>query len=585
MRRKAIGTMAKRMGLVVMLAFALAACALPFGASPTPRATTDPAPDSQQTFHLVLAGSSDVKGLDPATVTDTNSLSVVQLLWPTLVTLDGTFAVKPWAAEKWDISRDGLTYTFHLHQGMTFSDGKTPLDAAAFAYALNRTVDPCTGSLAWFYLAALKDAITFNGEACVRGSYVAAAGQTQPVIKTLIGDAIAVRDPQTLVLQLAKPVAYFLDALSYPAAAAVPQPLIQQYSGQWTTHLAELHFGGNLFALTSWDHTGHLTLQRNAHFWGTKPLLREIDVTSYPSVAAQYTDWLAGKNDLGIAPLDQYASAHKAHDFHEAPQLNVDYLAMNWRMAPFDNLGMRQAFALSLDKTALAEQVWKGAVLATNHLVPEGLPGYNPKLATADGTQILTGNGEKATALAQAYAKAHCNNGALSGCPAVTLTVSNTDPMLKAEAQAAIQQWTKTLPGYPISLSVVDPNTLLTGLAGNANGGQALQFWVSNWVADYPDPQEWLTLQFLPGSPYNSSNVNVKDANNLMQRADLEADRAQRLLDYQAAEQLLVTQVAWLPLDQPKLWWEVRPYVQGFSVDPVGLTPLDVWQRVSIAAH
>ncbi|MGZ3582874.1 MAG: peptide ABC transporter substrate-binding protein [Ktedonobacterales bacterium] len=584
MRRKAFATMATRVCLMVMLVLAFAACNVPFGASSVSGATAIPGADGKQTFHLVLAGSSDVRGLDPATVTDTNSLSVAQLLWPTLVMLDGSFAEKPWAAERWDVSKDGLTYIFHLRQGMTFSDGKTPLDAAAFAYTLNRTVDPCTGSPAWFYLAALKDAITFNGEACVKGAYIAAAGQTQPVIKSLLNDAISVRDPQTLELKLAKPVAYFLDALSYPAAAAVPQRLIQQYHGQWTAHLAEQHFGGNLFVLTQWDHKGHLTLQRNDAFWGKKPLLQEIDVTSYPSVSAQYADWQAGKNDVGIASLDQYATAQKGQRFQETPQLDIDYVAMNWRTAPFDDVHMRQAFALALDKQALVAGVWKGAALATNHLMPQGLPAYNAKLAGPDGTPSLTGNATQAAALAQAYAKDHCN-GALSTCPAVTLTVSNSDPMLKAEAQAAIQQWKRVLPGYPISLSVVDPTTFLTALAGNVNSGKTLQSWVSNWVADYPDPQEWLTLQFLPSSPYNAGNVDVRDANSLMQRADLGGDPVQRIHDYQAAEQLLVTQVAWVPLDQPKLWWETRSYVQGFSIGAAGFTPLDVWQGVFIAAH
>lgn len=584
MCRKAFGMVATYVCLVVMLALTLTACDLPFGASSTPRSTAQLAPDNEQIFHMVLAGSSDVKGLDPATVTDSASLSVVQLLWPTLVTLDGSFAVKPWAAQQWDVSKDGMVYTFHLRQAMTFSDGKTPLDAAAFAYALNRAVDPCTGSPVWFYLAALKDAIAFNGEACVNGTYVARAGQTQPVIKTLLKDSISAPDPQTLVLTLEKPVAYFLDALSYPASAAVPQALIQQYHGQWTAHLAERHFGGNLFTLERWDHAGHLTLQRNDSFWGTKPLLREIDVTIYPSISAQYTDWLAGKNDVGIAALDQYPAAHKRQGFHEAPQLQIDYLAMNWHMAPFDDVRMRQAFALALDKQALVADVWKGAALATNHLVPQGLPAYNAHLAGPDGTPALTSTSERAQATAQAYAKDHCN-GTLSACPAVTVTVSSTDVTLTAEARAAIQQWKKALPGYPISLRVVEPDAFLTALAGNASGDPSVQCWASNWVADYPDPQEWLTLQFLPGSPYNSGNVDVREANSLMQRADLEADQTQRTHDYQAAEQLLVTQVAWLPLVQPKLWWETRSYVQGFSIDAAGLTPLDIWQVVSIAAH
>jgi peptide/nickel transport system substrate-binding protein/oligopeptide transport system substrate-binding protein len=130
----------------------------------------------------------------------------------------------------------------------------------------------------------------------------------------------------------------------------------------------------------------------------------------------------------------------------------------------------------------------------------------------------------------------------------------------------------------------VDYTTFLDDLVGNV-AAPTLQLWATFWVGDYPDPQDWLSEQFLPTSAYNSSNVLVSAADTYLIRADGESDVSERGLDYQHAEQLLVDQVAWIPLDQEKLWWETASYLQGFQVAATGQTPLTIWQAVYIAKH
>jgi oligopeptide transport system substrate-binding protein len=558
------------MVLVGTVALLVAACGTSGGTS----GGTSPAPASQQVLKYVLnPGSNDIATMDPGLVQDAYSIVPINLVFPALVTLNSNLQVVPWAASAMPtVSSDGLTYTFSIRSGLQFTDGE-PINANAFAYAINRSLDPCTASPVAYYLFTIKDATTFNGESCTNGK---ATGS----IPTLIGDSLVVKDPQTLQITLQAPAAYFLEALSYPTSYAVPQNLINQYGSKWTDHLTDNGgIGGNLFKVTSWTHNGSLVLQANPKFWGTAPKLREIDFTIYKSVETEYNAYQSGQNDIGIPPSAQYQAAKSKSDFHEVGQLWIDYYAMNWKMPPFDDVRMRQAFAIALDKQALANQVLHGTVIASNHIVPQGMPGYNPNLNGPDGTQSLTGNPAKATQLEQAYVNEKCGGNA-ANCPPVTLTITSGSQDIQNEAAAALQMWQKAMPGYPIKITTTDFNTLLGQLAA-----RKVQFWAIAWIADYPDPQDWLSLQFLPTAQYNDGNVNVPDANALMTKADAESNQSARMSDYNQAEQLLVTQVAWLPLDQHKFYYELRPYVQGFSVDAQGLTPLDKWQGVYIASH
>jgi oligopeptide transport system substrate-binding protein len=565
------------LAVLSLVALLLTACASNGTAS-----TGNAAPDSQQVLHDVLVpGSNDIATMDPGLVQDLFSGVPINLVFPGLLTLDGKLNVTPWAASAMPtVSSDGLTYTFSVRSGLKFSDGE-PIDANAFAYAMNRSLDPCTASPVAYYLFAIKDAATFNGETCNKdGSKSAAKGQTGATIQTLIGDSIVVRDPQTLVVTLQQPAAYFLEAMTYPTSYAVPQQLITTYGTKWTDHLVDNGgFGGSLFKVTKWDHNGTLVLQRNPSFWGTPSKLREVDFTIYKSVETQYNAYLAGQNDRGVPPSTQYAAAKGKPDFHETGALQIDYYAMNWKMPPFDDLRMRQAFSLAVNRQALANDVLHGTVIPSYHIVPAGMPGYDPKLNGPDGTQSLNGNPTLATQLEQAYVQQKCGGNAAS-CPPVTLTITSGSQDITNEAEAALQMWQKAFPGYPIKITTTDFNTLLNDLAA-----RKVQFWAIAWIADYPDPQDWLSLQFSATAQYNDGNVNVPDANALMARADGEQDPVQRMKDYNAAEQMLVTQVAWMSLDQAKTFYEVRSYVKGYVIDAQGYVPLTAWQTMYIASH
>jgi len=207
--------------LFVLMAMFIAACG-GGGSSNTPSSQPAHAPASQQIFKYPLAVT-DISTFDPALVQDAYSGTAIEAVFTGLVSLDANLNVKPQMATSWDKSSDGLTWTFHLKSGLQFSDG-TSVSANDIAYSINRALAKATQSpVALTYLGLIKDSDKMN------------AGS----ISTLIGDSLIVQDPNTLVIKLSKPGAYFLEAMTYPTSYVVEQSVIKKWGTAWTDHLAD----------------------------------------------------------------------------------------------------------------------------------------------------------------------------------------------------------------------------------------------------------------------------------------------------------------------------------------------------------
>lgn len=544
-------------------------------ASATSAPAASIAPDSLQILHLGVIGMSDLKTFDPPNVTDQYAMQFTSMVFPGLVVLGANLSPEPWAATALPtVSPDGLTWIFHVRPGLKWSDG-VPIDAQDFAFSLSRAESPCGKTLDASYLFAIKDAQAFNSEAC-EANGVTANGP----IQSLIGDSIIIADPLTLDIQLNTPAPALLAAMTFPVAYAVPEQLVMQYGAQYTQHLADgSGFGGDMFKVTRWDHDGALVLTRNDAFWGQKPKLREVDVLFFDDPNTAYDAYQAGQLDVGVAPLPELAAARVHPTFHQVGIGQISYFAMNWQMAPFTDVRMREAFDLALDKAAMASDVLHGAVTATNHIVPSGIPGYNPNLLGPDGTRNVNGNTQQANQLATAYAQAEgCGGGTdFSRCPQVVLMIVVGDQDAANEAAVAQQMWLRAMPNYPIIIDDVDPTVLRQQL----NAKQA-QLWLGTWSEDYPDPQDWLSTNLTCASPRNAGSACVSPADTLMASADANLNQSARMIQYQQAEQLLVTQVAWIPLCQATVWWETGPHLSGYTLDGTGSVPRAAWQRMYV---
>jgi oligopeptide transport system substrate-binding protein len=604
-----------------LLVTLLSGCTAPW---PFPQPTPDPKlPDAQQVFSPVEGGTynGDVYSLDPAEYLSGLDYEIAQLLFPPLVTLDDHLQPVDWATERHEVSADGLMYTFHLRKGLQWSDG-TSIDAHTFAYSINRALDPCLGVYAFqspreFPLDSIKGAVAFVRGHCPPGATHSA--------NALLGISLLVPDPLTLQIMLEAPAGYFLAALTAPSAWAVPERLVERYTqptvlsdirgngvlSTWTYHLTDDGgLGGNLFKLTTWLHPdaaratpiplppgttvdptvgvmptfgadglGHLIFERNPRFWGKRPLLRRIEYTRYKDAETAWTAYKQGSGDTGAPMLQDITSAKTlvGSTYHEIPELGIAYLRPNWQRAPLDDVRVRQALWLAIDRQTWMKGVTSQLAQPTIHLLIDGLPEHNPNLldpAGRSGAQALTADLAPARALVAAYAAEKCA-GHVEKCPPIIYSFQNSRPDTVERADALVAQWQAAFPGWPISDTWCDrcPQFDMTSQAPLSNAG---------WSADYPDGQDFLSLLWRTDASYNATNVSLPAADALLAQADGAADQGLRTRLYQQAEQQLVNQVAAIPLCQSVVAYVTRSRVVGWRISPMLLTPLSVWQTTYI---
>ncbi len=512
--------------------------------------------------------------IDPAHVTSVLEYDLARLIFPPLITLDANLKPVDWATKSHEVSEDELTWTFHLNSGMKWSDGN-PIDSKTFAYSINRTLDPCTRSEVAHYLFSIQGAAAFHVSACLPGTHTSA--------RTLIGSSIIASNPLTLQIKLSAPDPSFLLALATPGVWGVPEQLIAANPDHWTEHLADGDgLGGNLYKVTKWDHAGHFEMASNDGFWGKKPILHRINFALYRDAAEAVSDYKAGVGDMvaaPIAPSDDLRNL-KGTNYSAIPALDLTYLIPNWRLAPFDNLLMRQALAFAVDRRALLRDARRETDLPTFHIVPSGLPQYNGDLrdpADRIGDAALTSVPEKALALAQSYANAKCA-GSLSACSPITLTYADT-PDQQALAQVLVAQWRRVLPGLQFGERAVAPTTL-------DQAARSSQLTLTSWRADLPDTLGMLLSRLRTGGADNLGVASLPNADTLLdQAATISSGSGEVALDQvMQAEQRYVTNAAWIPLAQGTFAQVMHSDVSDLTYGADQHISLTTWQRAYIRA-
>jgi peptide/nickel transport system substrate-binding protein/oligopeptide transport system substrate-binding protein len=584
---------------------------------------TSPAKD--QTFTWPFVGAKKISYaqiLDPALIYRLDDLPTAQMVFTSLVTLDKDLKVAPDAATSWDVAQSGVEYTFHLRPNMKFSDGQ-PLTAKDFAYSIDRALDP--------RLCPVYDAQTYGpqgpqgdgiGGSCdnIAATYLTTIlGATDKLgtkgdnIPSLIsqGDdpkkGLNVIDPLTLKIRLTTPVSYFLQALTYPTSFALEQSFVenpQWAGGKWVDNLDKGGCSGP-FKVSSYGDGTQMTLVPNPAWQDAWDKHIQIQQVQRPVIYDQdqaYTDYRAGKYDYVVVPSTSYNTARGQGDFHEVPTLSTVFASLNWAKAPFDNLEVRQAFALSLNKQILVDRIEQGAGAPSNHFVPRGMPGYNVNLKNPppDGTQSLTGNQTAAsTVLKKAQDScpasgdftlkryAYCRYiVSVDGKPTQDITFYYRQGKVAQAALAigAADQWKNSL-GLNVQAVGLDDSIFFGENVAVPAAEDPMQGWFLGWIADYPDPQDWLSLFFRTDSGYNWTGVSDPQIDQLLDGADKELNYDKRMGMYNQVEQWAVDNGGLIAISQDKYSWRQRPWVSGFALTPLQ-TMIDVnWPNVVILAH
>ena len=564
--------------LLALIAMLVVACEGGGGTSNvTPTAATTKAPAVQQILNLPLSVS-DILTFDPGLASDQASVDAINTVFTGMVQLNDQLQVTSQMATTWTSSPDGLTWTFTLKSGMKFSDG-SPLTSADVVYSIDRALSPQISNRS-------GDALTYLG--LIKDSDKRSAGK----IPSLINDSLLTPDANTVVIKLNQATAYFLQALSYPASYVVEKKVITQWGSKWTDHLADNggQGGAGPFTVSSYEHTKGINLVPDPHYYGPRPQLTKLNFLFYQSTKTQYAVYQAGQLDETAISSADYAQASVRSDFSKNPELMISYYTMNYLIKPFDNIHIRQAFELALNKDVLAQAVYKGRMTPTCHIVPSGMPGYNPNLQCPGGAPT-SGDAMKARAL--------FNQGlqeerlTLATLPPIKITYTTGSPDQDNEI-TVVRQMLHNVLGVTVQPDPIDFEMLLIDLDNTINNAKGLQMWAIGWIAEYPDPKDLTTLQFDKGSPYNSSNygqnkssdaVQQQQVQQQLEQADVNTDVNARFQIYNQAEQQLVNDVAWMPMFQSEATRLLKPYVVGRVYNGLGLVPPNDWANVYIAAH
>jgi oligopeptide transport system substrate-binding protein len=548
------------------------------GTTSTPAAVHTKAAQSQQILISgAEVGTTDILSFDPALAPDFFSASAIENVFTGLVQLGDDLQVHPQLASSYQVSPDNLTYTFTLRPNLMFSDG-TPLTSADVVYSMDRALQPATQSSTGPYdLRYIKDASKL------------AAGS----IKTIIGDSLLAPDPNTVVVKAASPVAFFIQSLTYPASFVVEKSVVTKYGKNWTDHLADNggQGGDGPFKVEEYAHNKQIVFVPNPTYYGPKPQLQKVIFPFYKVADTGYSAYQVDQLDDTPIPTIVFQQVRGHSDYRNTPFLAIDYYTMNYLQKPFDVTACRQAFALAINKDLIVKTVWKNSIIATNHIVPQGQYGYDPGLKGPDGTTSTAGNPtmaqqlEKQCMTAQGYASA-------ANFPPITLTYSSAGSQAARNEVAMMQQmWQMTL-GISVKTDDIDLYKLFADEALGSNN--PLQFYTGPaWIADYPDPEDWTTLQFDKGASQNGMNFGQNHGPDAaaqqavqaeMEAADLiTGNPAAREQAYWKIEQELVNYVAWFPMEQEEQNFLIKPCVQGLVLNAFGLTPPDDWNKIYIS--
>ncbi|MDT4761298.1 peptide ABC transporter substrate-binding protein [Sphaerochaeta sp. PS] len=482
--------------------------AAPAPAAPAPVAAA-PAPAAKDEIVFRISNGAEPESLDPALIQGVPEHRIYEALFEGLVASDPVTALAvPGVAESWTISDDMTQYTFKLRKNAVWSDG-VPITANDVVYSWLRILDPATaGPYAWFPCMFLAGAEGFN------------AGTAGP-------ETVGIRalDDQTFQMDLIGPLPYTLDALSHYSFAIVPKHAIEKFGAAWTD--PKNFVGNGPYVLSERVAQTSITATKNQKYWDKDNVkLDKVIFYSSDSDTTNYNMYLNGEIDWATnVPPNQIKAASMRDDFQISPQLATYYYVFQNVKAPINNVLVRKALALAIDRTALVEGVTKAGQIPAWGIVSP-MAGY-------EALEFPYDDQDKAIAAAQKLlSDAGYPNGI--GFPTISI-LYNTNEAHKQIAEFIQQEWKNNL-GINVTLENQEWQTYLS----NRNQGDFLVAR-AGWVGDYTDPNTFLDM-FLTGSGMNGGKYSNEVFDLLINEAARMDAGPDRMGVLRTAEDLLINE-------------------------------------------
>ncbi|MBN1161415.1 MAG: peptide ABC transporter substrate-binding protein [Dehalococcoidales bacterium] len=534
---------------VILLSFALVGCLLLSACTCGETTATSPStsPTTPTTTIPTIEGGTlrlygaDPATLDPALSADSDSHGYIVQIFSGLVRLDDNLEPAPDIAASWETSPDYMTYTFHLRDDVFFQDGRK-VTAADFKYSWERACRPSTGSsTAGTYLIDIVGV-----DDVIRGQAEEISG-------------VEIVDDSTLKVIIDAPRSYFLSKLTYPTAMVVDQSNVESGSGWWRQPN-----GTGPFKLKEWQQGSSLVLERNDSYYGDVAYLDSVEYRFLSGIPMNLYE--TGEIDVagvGVYYIDRVTdtSGPFYQELHEFPELSFYWIGFNTAEPPFDDVNIRKAFSMAVDKDRIISLALRDLVQRADGILPPGIPGYNEDLVGL-GFNV---DAAKALIAASKYGDA-------ANLPPITLTTSGYGAAISKIQEAIIYQWQENL-GVEVKVRQLEPERYTYHLKEEKDN-----LFDMGWIADYPHPQDFLDVLFHTGAEYNYGEYSNPTLDALLDLAATELDVETSLAMYRQAEQMLVDDAAVLSLWFGRSYILVKPYVKGYEPNAMGYVMLNhVW--------
>ena len=494
---------------------------------------------------LFLANTTEPNELDPHIVTGVVEHKILKALFEGLVTPNPkTLEPEPGVADRWEISADGLTYTFYFCEDARWSNGDR-VTAHDFHFSFQRMLSPNLAAEYAYMLFPLKNAEAYN-----RGT-----------IDDFAQVGVRVVDNEILKLELESPIPYFLSLLQHFAWFPVHPPSILKYGamderGTYWTRDAELVTNGP-FKLKKWKLWDAITVEKNPHYWDAEQVrLHQIQFLPIDNINTEERAFRAGQIHITTAipksKIQLYQKQKSAY-LRIDPYLSTYYYLINVTDETLADMRVRRALSLSLNRRSIVETILRGGEAVALHFTPPGIAGYTPDpLGREDPNEAR-----------RLLAEAGYPDG--EGFPVLEL-LYNTSENHKLIAEAVQQMWRKHL---NIEVRLLNQDWKVYLASRRAKDYQVAR---ASWLGDYNDPNTFLDM-WTAHSGNNHSGWSNPQYDSLIKEAAQMSDPQKRFEIFQQAEAILLKASPIIPIYFSKNTYLIQPSVKNWHPNPLDWHP------------
>ena len=456
----------------------------------------------------------DPPTLDPHLAGDVTSSVIINEIFGGLVTLSLDYQPALDLANHLSISEDGLVYTFVLRENAKFHDGK-PVTAHDVKWSIERAADP--------------DTLSHTAETYL-GDIVGVVDKLEGRVTEVSG--VRVVDDRTVEFTIDAPKSYFLAKLSYPTAFVVDREQVNP-DGTWL----DQPNGTGPFKLATYEIGELILLERNELYHLGPPHIESVQmILSGGSAMIMYENDEIHLTGVGLDDLPRLLDPNDAlhSQLHRSPQdFDVFYIGLNLAEPPFDDVKVRQALNYAIDLQSITENVLDGRVSPATGVIPPGFPSYTESLRSYHF------NPDLARELVQESKYA---DGLASGdFPRITLTIPGSfGAAIPTYLEVILEQWRQEL-GIEVEIQQTEWATFLQDV-----NDKEYQMFSLGWIADYPDPQNFLDVLLHSESHSNHTNYHNPEVDRLLEEARTERDQARRFELYNQIEQMVLDDAPWV---------------------------------------